>query len=147
MDTSGLISAVNDRSASYPSYPSYRETAAFLSELRRATDTRLLVSPFILAEVDYLLSDREKRPDIARGVLRDIADGRYRLELFDSSDVARAADIIETYSDQNIGIADASNVILAERRDTLDVLTLDERHFRVLRGPGGMSFRLLPADR
>jgi hypothetical protein len=26
------------------------------------------------------------------------------------------------------------------------VLTLDERHFRVLRGPGGHPFRVLPAD-
>jgi hypothetical protein len=27
-----------------------------------------------------------------------------------------------------------------------DLLTLDERHFRALRGPGGRPFRLLPAD-
>jgi hypothetical protein len=28
----------------------------------------------------------------------------------------------------------------------LEVLTLDERHFRVLRGPRDLPFRLLPAD-
>jgi predicted nucleic acid-binding protein len=45
-----------------------------------------------------------------------------------------------------IGLADASNVVLANRHDTLDVLTLDERPFRALRGPGGRPFRILPAD-
>jgi predicted nucleic acid-binding protein len=43
-------------------------------------------------------------------------------------------------------LADASNVVLANRHDTLDMLTLDERHFRILRGPGGRPFRVLPAD-
>jgi hypothetical protein len=27
-----------------------------------------------------------------------------------------------------------------------DVLTLDERHFRALRPPGGKAFRILPSD-
>jgi hypothetical protein len=38
-----------------------------------------------------------------------------------------------------------SIVLLAHRHRVRDVLTLDERHFRVLPGPGG-PFRLLPAD-
>jgi predicted nucleic acid-binding protein len=50
------------------------------------------------------------------------------------------------YGDLRISLADASNVVLANRYDTLDVLTLDERPFRVLRGPGGHPFRVLPAD-
>jgi hypothetical protein len=32
------------------------------------------------------------------------------------------------------------------RHRTRDLLTLDERHFRALRGAGGKPFRLLPAD-
>jgi predicted nucleic acid-binding protein len=50
------------------------------------------------------------------------------------------------YADLHVSLADASIVVLANRHDTLDVLTLDERHFRVLRGQGGSPFRLLPAD-
>lgn len=140
MDTSGLFAAIDERSQFH------RPSREILSKLRQGK-TLLVISPFILAEVDYLLSDRWKRPDIARRVLRDVADGRYRLEPFDSADVARAVDVIGTYSDQSIGVADASNVVLAERHNTPDILTLDERHFRVLRGPGGKPFRLLPADR
>jgi predicted nucleic acid-binding protein len=78
--------------------------------------------------------------------LRDIASGSYQLEPFAPEDLDRAADIIKRYNDQNVGLADASNVVLAERHGTLDILTLDERHFRVLRGPGDEPFRLLPAD-
>jgi hypothetical protein len=37
-------------------------------------------------------------------------------------------------------------VVLANRHDTLDVPTLDERRFRALRGPVGCPFRILPAD-
>ena len=46
----------------------------------------------------------------------------------------------------NIGLADASIVVLANRYDTDRVLTLDERHFRALRTLDGKPFTLLPAD-
>jgi hypothetical protein len=36
--------------------------------------------------------------------------------------------------------------VLANRHGTRDVLTLDERHFRVLKRPRDLPFRLLPAD-
>jgi predicted nucleic acid-binding protein len=60
-------------------------------------------------------------------------------------DVAAATEIVERYRDQELGLADASIVVLAERYGTTDVLTLDERHFRVLRTQDGRAFRLLPA--
>lgn len=43
-------------------------------------------------------------------------------------------------------LTDASNVLLMEHWYGLNALTTAERHFRVLRGPGGLPFRLLPAD-
>lgn len=45
-----------------------------------------------------------------------------------------------------MGLADASLVVLAHRYGTDRLLTLDERHFRVLRTREGQPFRLLPAD-
>lgn len=48
-------------------------------------------------------------------------------------------------ADLGISLADASIVTLAARHATRDVLTLDERHFRVLTIKG-KPFRLLPAD-
>lgn len=140
VDASGMIAAVDRGSRLHPAITD------LLDELCERRSTRLAVSPFVLAEVDYLLSVTKKRPDIALRILRDVARGRYRLERFEPEDLDRAADVIERYADQNIGLADASNVVLAERHDTLDILTTDERHFRVLRGPGDRPFRLLPVD-
>lgn len=140
MDTSGLIAAVNHRSACH------RQTRAFLDGLRGEHGSRLLVSPFVLAEAGYLLSEREGRPDVAHAVLRDVARGAYNLEIFRAEDLNKAAVVMERYADQNVGLADAANVVLAERHGVLDLLTLDERHFRSLRGPRGTPFRLLPAD-
>jgi len=50
------------------------------------------------------------------------------------------------YADLGVGLADASIVVLAQVLGTRDVLTLDERHFRTLRGPEDQPFRLLPQD-
>ena len=69
-----------------------------------------------------------------------------RLEAFDGPDIAAAERVIAKYSALEIGLADASVVVLAIRYGVRDLLTLDERHFRAIRGPGGRRFRMLPAD-
>lgn len=135
LDTSGLLSAIDASQTHHP------EAA---DALRRSSAPRLL-SPFVLAELDYLLTTRVSA-HVARALLREVADGAYQLEVFRADDVARAEAILERYGDLHLGLADASLVVLAERHQTLDLLTLDERHFRVVTGPGGRPFRLLPAD-
>lgn len=141
VDSSGLIAEIDRSSASHAA------TKSLIDELRADSSSHLLISPFVLAEVDYLISSRLRRPDVALDILRDVARGAYRLEPFGAEDLDRAADIAERYADLGVGLTDAANVVLAERHETVDVLTLDERHFRVLRGPGDRPFRLLPADR
>jgi predicted nucleic acid-binding protein len=98
-----------------------------------------------LAELDYLLATRVGG-DARLALLEEVVRGTYRLAQFSVLDVSEASRIIEQYADLRTSLADASNVVLANHHDTLDVLTLDERHFRVLRGPGWRPFRLLPAD-
>lgn len=108
-------------------------------------DGPLLLSPFVLAELDYLLSTRVGW-DAEVALLDEVGRGTYRLEPFSEDGVAEAVGIIRDYADLGLGLADASNVVLAKRHDTLDILTLDERHFRVLHGARDRPFRLLPAD-
>jgi predicted nucleic acid-binding protein len=81
-----------------------------------------------------------------RALLAEVGRGVYRLEAFDTDDVRDAERVIGRYASLGIGLADASLVVLASRYGIRDVLTLDERHFRVLRATGGRSFRILPAD-
>lgn len=55
--------------------------------------------------------------------------------------------VAERDADTRLGLADASLVALAERLATIDIATLDERHFRAVRPlANGKAFRLLPAD-
>jgi len=135
LDTSGLLSAI-DRSQRH------HEAA------RRALESAAppwCLSPFVLAELDYLLATRVS-PDAERALLGEVARGVYRLEAFDGKDVEAAERVIGRYGGLGLGLADASLVVLANRYGVRDLLTLDERHFRALRGPGGRPFRLLPAD-
>jgi predicted nucleic acid-binding protein len=61
--------------------------------------------------------------------------------------IATAVKVAERYVDTGLGLADGSAVALAERLDTIDIATLDERHFRAVRPlAGGKAFGLLPAD-
>ncbi len=99
----------------------------------------------MLAELDYLLTTRVSGA-AARAFLGEVANGAYELASFDQGDVRLALEVLGRYYDLEIGLADASIVVLAERYDTTNLLTLDERHFRTVQGPRQQAFRLLPAD-
>jgi predicted nucleic acid-binding protein len=135
LDTSGLLAALD---------ASEERHHAASAALLRAGEPRIL-SPFVLAELDYLLT-RHVSARVARTFLAEVANGAYDLAPFGGDDVARAVEVLERYADLDLGLADASIVVLAERHRTSDVLTLDERHFRAVSGPHGRPFRLLPAD-
>ncbi len=135
LDTSGLLSAI-DRSQRH-----HAECAAAIASAGRP----LLLSPFVLAELDYLIATRVG-PEAQADFLDEVARGAYRLEPFGVGDVAQARDVITRYADLKLGLADASIVVLAGRHGTRDVLTLDERHFRTVRTLDRKRFRVLPAD-
>jgi len=78
--------------------------------------------------------------------LSDVTDGAYRLESFTRDDVIEARAVLDRYDDLDLGVADASLVVIAQRHGIHDLFTLDERHFRAVLGPGDVPFRLLPAD-
>jgi predicted nucleic acid-binding protein len=58
--------------------------------------------------------------------------------------VLKACSIIERHADQEIRVADVSNVMLAARYRTRTLVTLDRRHFDVLRPLTGGRFTVLP---
>jgi uncharacterized protein len=134
LDTSGLLAAL-DASQSH-----HTEAAASLAAARPP----LLLSPFVLAELDYLIAARVGSAARA-SLLAEVERDAYLLETMTGANVARAHAIIKRYADLEISLADASIVVLAERHRVRDVLTLDERHFRVLIADE-RAFRLLPAD-
>lgn len=110
-----------------------------------AADDDLATTPLIVAEVDHLVSARGGRAAVS-ALRADLASGAYLVEWWRSA-IASAVKVAERYGDNALGLADASLVVLAERLDTVDIATLDERHFRAVRPlAAGKAFRLLPID-
>jgi predicted nucleic acid-binding protein len=134
LDTSGLLAALDSAQRAHA------EAAASLS----SAAPPLLLSPFVLAELDYLLAARVWQP-ARMSLLGEVERGAFQLQPFSTSDVGAALAVIKRYGDLGVSLADASIVVLADRARVQDVLTLDERHFRVLT-TSGKPFRLLPAD-
>jgi uncharacterized protein len=133
LDTSGLLAAIDS------SQHKHHVAAAALREAHGP----LLLSPFVLAELDYLVAGRVGF-QAERALLEEVARGAYRLEPFTAEDVASAIAVLDRYRDLGIGLADASICVLAARHGVHNILTLDQRHFNVMRGPGGRRFRLRP---
>ena len=116
--------------------------AAVTTVVEAATEP-LVVSPYVVAELDYLVASR-LGVSAELAVLRELAGGAWDLAAFGTEDLARAHALAERYADQSIGLADASIVILAARYQTRTVVTLDRRHFGVVRAIDGGSFKILP---
>ena len=135
VDTSGLLSTL-DESQRY-----HRECATVLNDAAPP----LLLSPFVLAELDYLLMRQLGAPAQA-ALLGEVARGAYQLEPFGAADIARAKEIVDRYDDLHIGLADASIVVLGERHGINTVLSLDQRHFRAMRIERRKRFKVLPFD-
>ncbi|HEX8917761.1 MAG TPA: PIN domain-containing protein [Chloroflexota bacterium] len=135
LDTSGLLAAIDFNQ------PRHLETRA---ALHMAAQPRIL-SPFVLAELDYLLATRVGQ-DAELALLDEVARGAYYLDSFEGDDIRKSTLVTSRYVDLRLGLADASIVVLADRYGCNDILTLDERHFRTVLGPNRTPFRLLPAD-
>lgn len=133
VDTSGLLAAMD---------AGQRRHADCAAVIAGAAGPFLL-SPFVLAELDYLLVSRVSRK-AQQDLLEEVARGAYRLEPFDASDVQTARQVIDKYPNLDLGLADASLVVLAARHRLRDVLTLDRRHFNAIRQLNGRPFRVLP---
>jgi uncharacterized protein len=135
LDTSGLVAA----------YGRDQAHAKDVLDVLGGDAGPLVLSPFVLAELDYLIGSR-LGVAAELNLLEDVAGGVYRLAEFTQRDVAQARSVVAKYSGLEIGLADASVVVLAARHVTTRVLTLDLRHFRAMEPIQGGHFTILPAD-
>lgn len=134
VDTSGLLAALDASAADH------RACAGAL-----LGDDRRVLSPFVLAELDYLI--RTRIGGSARlTLLAEVALGAYELAEFSKTDVSAARTVMAGFPSLDVSLADASIAVLSRRLNCPTVLTLDQRHFRILTGAGERHLRLLPAD-
>ena len=136
LDSGGLLVAID---------PDQNDHAAFADTLASHRGP-LVISPFVVAELDYMIA-RDYGGDARLAFLDEVDRGAYRLEAVGTADFSRAREIMGAYPHlPGFGIADSSNVVLAERYGTTDILTTDQRDFRQIELPGGRQFRILPYD-
>jgi len=102
-----------------------------------------IVSPYVVAELDYLVASRYGRA-AELSVLNELVEGDWDLVNLDSAQVASIVTVLSGY-DQVIGVADASNLVLAQRYGCQQIATLDRKHYSYLHLPGHPPLAILPA--
>jgi hypothetical protein len=99
----------------------------------------------ITAEIDYLLGQRFGHA-ARRAFLRDLAAGRFTVASLEREDYATIVELESRYQDLQLGLADCTLVVLADRYGTDRIVSFDERHFRTVAPLSGEAFTVLPAD-
>lgn len=104
----------------------------------------LVVSAFTAAEADHLVLSR-LGVDAELALLDDLAV-TYTVQVLDARGLKAARKLCARYRDLQLGLADASMVVLADQWSTRSLATFDHRHFRTVTALDGEPFTLLPAD-
>ncbi|WP_326824930.1 PIN domain-containing protein [Streptosporangium sp. NBC_01756] len=115
----------------------------------RAQIGHLVISPLVLAELDYLISSRIGQH--AAFTVLDHIMGKIDVKRYEVPEVSphlrTARALMSQYRSMDIGLTDAVNAALAAEFRTDAVLTLDREHFRTIRPLTSHDhFRLLPDD-
>ena len=95
-DTSGLLALFN---RTEPEHEPVRRLVAGIED-------PLVVSPYVVAELDYLVATRVG-VDAELAILEELAGGAYDLAHLEATDLSRASTVIARSRDQSIGIAEA----------------------------------------
>ena len=142
-----MRTAILDTSAILALFDSQYDEHRPLLQALEALEGPPVVSPFIIAEADYMLFARYDAK-AAKRFNEDVALGAYELASWRDADHAEALQVIQSLNgDEYVGVADASNVVLADRYRTTSIMTLDQRHFRKLQPIWGPDyFTLIPYD-
>ena len=133
VDTGPIVAAAT------PTDDHHDACLAALSGLREPP----LISPFCALEVCYFLA-LKATPAAEAAFVRSLAAGTFRLLDLTTADLERTAQLVEQYADLPLGAADASVIALAERLGIATVMTLDRRHFSVVRPRHVDVFDLIP---
>lgn len=140
-----MTALIIDADALYAQADADEPQHAAVAGLLREEHSALVTSQIVAAEADHLIL-RRLGIDVELAFLDDLAAGTYVMDALTPSELAVARDVAARYRDLELGLADASLVVLAARWQTRCILTLDERAFRAVTPLQGGFFTVLPAD-
>ena len=110
-------------------------------EALQCHEYQLVIPAMCVAEVAYLLAS-EVGSMIEARFLRGLESFDVQSPL--PKEWSRIAGFVEQYADFPLGGTDASIVVLAERYGTDLLITLDRRHFEIVKPKHFERFRILP---
>lgn len=112
-------------------------------EFLKSVAPRLIVPITVLPEACYLTAKflgSEAEIELADSMRR----GEIAVETLTKPDWGRTLEVMRKYADVELGFVDASLVAVAERLRIRDILTVDRRHFSLVRPRHCRSFTLHP---
>ncbi|MCA9870879.1 MAG: PIN domain-containing protein [Caldilineae bacterium] len=133
VDTSFLVSLINPREQSHQA----------CAAVARSASERLILPQVVLPEATYLV-DKYLGHTAMRAMVRQLMQAAWHLEPLIGGDIERIAAVLDQYHDQDIDFADAGVVAIAERFNVRRILTLDRRHFTMIRPRHCAAFKILP---
>jgi uncharacterized protein len=110
--------------------------------LQPGPERRVLPAP-VLVELDHLLG-RELGSDAFPALVDTIKAGELDVEDLTGSDYERAAELMRTYADLEVGFVDCAVLAVTERLGEPKLATLDHRHFGTMRPRHVEALELLP---
>ncbi len=131
VDSGPLLATANDAD------PDHAACVEFLTR----GDVDIVIPALCVAEICYLLGQR-LGADAEGKFVSGLVD--FRVLAPDPEDWPRIGALVHRYSDLPLGATDASVAILADRLKTTGIVTLDRRHFSVIRNSKGRAFELYP---
>jgi predicted nucleic acid-binding protein len=128
------VYALSDRSDAW-----HQRAVSFLDDFRG----RMIVPSMVIPESCYLLN-AYLGPLAEKAFITSLVKNEVSIEAPTEADLLRSLDLMQQYSDMNIGFVDASVVALSERLKIKEIFTTDRRHFGVIRPKHCKAFSLLP---
>ena len=113
------------------------------SEVLTSSRETLVLSPLVVAEIDYFIL-RRFGPAAERAMLLELSEGLYEIPAFQRREMDACHAVLARYADQSLGITDSSLAVYADAYKTSTIATFDRRHFTMLRASDGSPFTLLP---
>ena len=132
VDANVLVAVMNRRDAHH----------ARMTALLESRDDEFLVTPYVVAEVAYLVQ-KFAGPNAEITFMQAVRDGIFHQEALGEADLARIVELMGQFRDFPLGAADASVIAVAERLKIQEIASMDG-HFRAVRPRGVDFFTLVP---
>lgn len=113
-------------------------------ELIESTDDRIVLPSPILCEVDHLIHRKFGATAMPRFLAR-VRAGELDIVEIETRDLGRTIELMERYTDLDVGFVDAAVLAIVERLNEPKLATLDRKHFSVMQPRHVDSLELLPA--